>query len=275
MKNRRITKIICLILTVVLTVMVIPVWAISDRVPIGETEGVIVDENPNLIYATLTSAIDGLPFLAFFDKVTGKISFFGMDGESRGFRYAQVAVITFILGERLYAGTERGSIFWIELNERYGREKYDEVKILGFNRLDIKGDWLRSAPMREEIQLPPLYRLIHYFEISEEVFMAYHTIDANIWSNRCFDFIRLMFLPEDEMRAALLNKRGAIFNGTVNNIFTLNELFQTDREAFAQIDLQELVQFQKNLESMGIFYGLNAEMVEFANTYNVNSASTR
>jgi hypothetical protein len=220
------------------------------------------------------------------------------------------AVISYILAERIYAGTGRGSPFWAELYEQgmedcphtlcecdyfsCGQKKQGEVMIVGYNFYhETNGDlFLSAARIFEEIQLPPLYRLLRDHEISEEVFMAYHAEEfmnlpegeglwegawyppppGRLWSRRSPEFLRLMFLPEDEMRAALLNERGAIFNGTVHNILTLNELFLNDREAFAQIDLQELIQFQQNLESVGIYRGFNADMVEFANTYNANSA---
>jgi len=186
-----------------------------------------------------------------------------------------ITVILYILGERIYADTGRGTPFWVELNEHYGKEKVDDVMILGYNYfVETRNDFFRSAPMSEEIQLPPLYRLIQYYEISEEVFMAYHADKSDWWSPRSPEFLRLMFLPEKEMKIALLNKKGAIFNETVYNIFTLNELFQNNLEAFAQIDLQDLVQFQENLESTGIYRGFNEDMVEFANTNNVNSDVT-
>jgi len=183
-----------------------------------------------------------------------------------------ITEINYVLGERIYAGTEIGSSFWNELYKQGGQEKVSEVMMLGHNYLDDARDkFFYSAPMSEEIQLPPLYRLLHYYEISVEVFTRYNG-EGSRWYNRSPEFLRTMFLPKEEMKAALLNEKGAIFNGTVHNILTLNELFETDRDAFAQIDLQELVQFQQNLESVGIERGFNADMVTFANEHNVNSA---
>lgn len=283
-------KIILLICVAVASLMIFTAYNIDGLIPVTvENSGNILDANDNYIQNTTT------PMLRVssetFELATGQNGGLYEIGGSSFVDYLvwgfhdeydprcdidspyHITEINFILGERLYAGTGRGAPFWIELIERYGYEKRDEVMMLGHNYIDIKRELFRFGPTLEEIQLPPLYRLIHYFEISEEIFMAYHTIEANMWSNRCPDFIRLMFLPEDEMKAALLNNRGAIFNGTVHNILTLNELFHTDREAFSQIDLQELIQFQKNLESVGIYRGFNADLVEFANTYNVNSAA--
>ena len=50
-----------------------------------------VSDNENLgsIREILTSAIDGLPFVAYFNTETGKVSFFNMNGESTGYRYLE------------------------------------------------------------------------------------------------------------------------------------------------------------------------------------------
>jgi uncharacterized membrane protein YgcG len=182
-----------------------------------------------------------------------------------------IGVIFHILGERIYAGTGYGIPFWAELFEEGGQEKRIEVMMLGRKHYRDTENYVFPTAEIEEIQLPPLYRMIHYYEISEEVFMAYHTEACDWWSPRSPEFLRQMFLPEDELREVMLNERGAIFNDTVHNILTLNELFENDREEFAEIDLQELIQYQANLESIGIHRGFNADMVEFANRYNRNS----
>jgi len=43
--------------------------------------------NVNPIQATLTSAIDGSPFVAYFDEATGRVSMYALNGESMGYRY--------------------------------------------------------------------------------------------------------------------------------------------------------------------------------------------
>ena len=103
MMKKRNVKIICLMLVIVMMFTVVPVWAVGENTDwehriidaeehpgqdLGRRGDIpIFEETASLIRATLTSAIDGLPFLAFFDGVTGRISFFGMDGESRGYQY--------------------------------------------------------------------------------------------------------------------------------------------------------------------------------------------
>ena len=82
MKNKRNLKIICLILTIVMTLSIMPVVAVGERVPVG-------DRRPVSISAELTSAIDGSPFMAYFDPLSGRISFVGIDGQSQGHRYVE------------------------------------------------------------------------------------------------------------------------------------------------------------------------------------------
>jgi len=124
--------------------------------------------------------------------------------------------------------------------------------------------WGVLIGMSENIQVPDLYRAVHFFDITYEELVA-----ANLGDQYRPELLRAMFYPREEMLAVTLEPNGAIFNGVVHNIWTLNYVFENDVDAFVEICLYELIDFQVRLEDMNIFTGFNEDMVEFANANNV------
>jgi len=121
----------------------------------------------------------------------------------------------------------------------------------------------KHIDMRNRIQSPSLYHMIHYFNVSlEELLEAHET--GFYGSSYDEELLRAMFLPYEEMLEYTMNGKGAYLNGTVYNIQTLNQLFVEDKETFSQISLNELIRYQERLEENGINYGFNQDMVDFA-----------
>ena len=128
---------------------------------------------------------------------------------------------------------------------------------------------------QERLKSPSLYLTLHHFNVSlEDVLEASNSGNKryavkydendNLVKRYDDDFLRALYLPYEEMiEATLFN--GAYINGELYNIQSLNELFENDKEAFAQIELADLVEYQKRLEKNGVDYGFNEDMVKFAN----------
>jgi len=86
MKNRIIMSFVFSLLAVV--VLATSAYAGTTR----QTEEGIVNQieiSLDLIHETLTSAIDGSPFNAYYNSETGRVDFISMGGESLGYRYVQ------------------------------------------------------------------------------------------------------------------------------------------------------------------------------------------
>ena len=132
--------------------------------------------------------------------------------------------------------------------------------------VDYGDNTYRYMPMQDIIQAPGLYHFIQYFNVSQEALLeAYYARVNSHGTTYKEDMLRAMYLPYEDMLKATLEPRGAYLNGNVYNIQTLNELFETDKEAFSKIKLEELVEYQERLEEEGIDYGFNQDMVDFAN----------
>ena len=124
-----------------------------------------------------------------------------------------------------------------------------------------------TAGLHEFHQVPPFYRAIHMWGITYEELLAFVTIlEPPHYSP---EFVAAMFLPREEMLEFVLQPNGAVLNGVVHNIWSLNYVFENDIDTFVEICLDELIDFQVRLEGMHIYTGFNAEMVEFANANNV------
>ena len=125
---------------------------------------------------------------------------------------------------------------------------------------------LSEIELQDEMNIPGLYRIIHHFNISLETLLEASYTGYGVQYDK--DNLRAMYLPYEEMLEAVMLPTGAYLNGNVYNIKTLNELFHNDKEAFAEISLDELVEFQERLEENGVEYGFNQDMVDFANQNN-------
>ena len=122
----------------------------------------------------------------------------------------------------------------------------------------LKTDW------QDWINAPDLYHAAHHFNISlDDLLEAAETSPNAVQYDK--GILRAMYLPYEDMLKAAMNAKGAYLNGNVYNIRTLNELFRTDREAFSRFRLAELIAYQERLEGIGIDYGFNQDMVDFAN----------
>ena len=135
------------------------------------------------------------------------------------------------------------------------------MDILGVEKvLDYIDEMRFGLEIYDRLTIPYLYLTIQYFDLSYEDLLE--GVDAPQYDEK---LLRAMYLPYDEMVAATLSPYGAYLDGNVHNIATLNELFVNDKDAFARINLDELVDYQERLEENGVDYGFNQDMVDFAN----------
>jgi len=175
-----------------------------------------------------------------------------------------------LLCENFYNSLTREELFELEDIGRNIRIRYAEHL------------FVYNVVFFEYIQTTELFATIHLFGITYEELMAWTTIHWQAivpppewpsdvpWVNQYSpELIAVMFLPREEMMEFVVQDNGAIFNGVVHNIWTLNYVFENDVDTFVEICLDELIDFQVRLEDMNIFTGFNEDMVEFANANNM------
>jgi len=78
---RKAKKVVGILITLIVLSISTTVFASTEPIPF-ET-----NDKLGFVYAHLISAIDGSPFISYFNEITGRVSHFDMQGESMGFRY--------------------------------------------------------------------------------------------------------------------------------------------------------------------------------------------
>lgn len=177
----------------------------------GENSSIPFEPNGEIgfIYAHLVSAIDGTPFVSYFNETTGRVSHFTMQGEDKGFRYvdsvedfwAMVAVNLDVTGRHArgwvldFKGTFHAGyvdMVGIHINE-YGERidtYFDTVEefedFLAKHGLQSFADWEKEQQEMENLRERRLAEL--GFQSFEELYASLDSAEPQRITGRNFDF---------------------------------------------------------------------------------------